>query len=138
MFDGMVAIASGKSSRLGELFNEVPDRVSDAATFIGLGYSAGGSPTAGYLAALAAVFTAYVRAMCKVAGAPQDYCGPMGKPHRIFVTTICAVYLTVSPHEWQPVWHEWGIPAATLVVVFFGALLTAGRRLVRAAVYLTR
>ena len=93
MFDGMVAIAQGKASRLGELYNEVPDRVSDAATFIGLGYAAGGSPSAGYLAALAAVFTAYVRAIAKVAGGPQDYCGPMAKPQRIFVVTLCAVFL---------------------------------------------
>src|SRR6185437_11072107 len=32
LLDGMVAIESGRASRVGELFNEVPDRVSDAAT----------------------------------------------------------------------------------------------------------
>ena len=31
LFDGMVAIAQAKASAKGELYNEVPDRVSDAA-----------------------------------------------------------------------------------------------------------
>jgi hypothetical protein len=35
MLDGMVALASGRASKIGELYNEVPDRVSDAAVFIG-------------------------------------------------------------------------------------------------------
>jgi phosphatidylglycerophosphate synthase len=138
MFDGMVAIASNKASPVGELYNEVPDRVSDAATFIGLGYSFGGSPAAGYLAALAAVFTAYVRATAKVAGGPQDYCGPMAKPQRIFVVTLCAVYLAMTPQTWQPSWREWGLPAATLLIIFLGALFTSMRRLVRVANLLTR
>ena len=30
LFDGMVAIARGTASKVGELFNEVPDRVSDS------------------------------------------------------------------------------------------------------------
>src|SRR5258708_11125704 len=42
LFDGMVAIASGRASAVGELYNEVPDRVSDAAILIGAGYAVGG------------------------------------------------------------------------------------------------
>src|SRR5437899_7943244 len=36
LLDGMVAVASNRTSKVGELFNEVPDRLSDAATLIGL------------------------------------------------------------------------------------------------------
>ena len=60
LIDGMVAIESGKGSRLGELYNEIPDRVSDAATLVGLGFAAGSVPWTGFLAALLAVFVAYV------------------------------------------------------------------------------
>ena len=67
LIDGMVAVEAGKGSPVGELYNEVPDRVSDAATLIGLGYAAGGSPVLGFLAAILAVFVAYVRAAVKVA-----------------------------------------------------------------------
>ena len=41
MLDGMVALASGRDSKVGELYNEVLDRVSDAAVFIGVGYAWG-------------------------------------------------------------------------------------------------
>src|SRR4029079_15179225 len=63
LFDGMVAVARKTASLTGELYNEVPDRVSDAAVFIGLGYAASGQLEFGYLAALISVFVAYVRAM---------------------------------------------------------------------------
>src|SRR3954454_14136871 len=39
MLDGMVALASGKASRRGEVVNDFPDRVSDAIIFVGAGHS---------------------------------------------------------------------------------------------------
>jgi phosphatidylglycerophosphate synthase len=80
LLDGMVAIDSGQASPVGELFNEVPDRVSDTAILVGAGYSIGGHVELGYVAACGALFTAYVRAMGKAAGATQEYCGPMVAP----------------------------------------------------------
>src|SRR5262249_52125872 len=62
MFDGMVALARGEDSPLGELYNEVPDRISDSAVLIGLG-GAAGNWALGWAAALAAVATAYIRAV---------------------------------------------------------------------------
>ena len=41
MLDGMVALASGHASKIGKLYNELPDRVSDAAVFIGAGFAWG-------------------------------------------------------------------------------------------------
>ena len=38
MLDGMVALASGKASRSGEIANELPDRISDIAIFVGVGH----------------------------------------------------------------------------------------------------
>src|SRR5438094_9462497 len=43
MLDGMVALASGRASKVGELYNEVPDRISDAAAFLGAGVVWGGT-----------------------------------------------------------------------------------------------
>ena len=141
LLDGMVAIERRVASPVGELYNEVPDRISDAAAFIGLGYAAGGSIEWGLLAALAAVFTAYIRAMAKVAGAPQDYSGPMAKPQRMFLTTVVALYCAISPLAWQPqfAWlGEGGLPALALAIIAIGGLLTAMRRLWRAASFLAR
>jgi phosphatidylglycerophosphate synthase len=98
----MVALESGKASPVGELYNEVPDRVSDAAICIGAGYAVSGLPELGYLAACVALFVAYVRAEGKVAGAPQDFCGPMAKQQRMFVLTVVALYYALAPLAWQP------------------------------------
>jgi phosphatidylglycerophosphate synthase len=135
LIDGMVAVESGKTSPLGELYNEVPDRVSDAVTLIGLGYASGGSPWLGFLAAIMAIFVAYIRAAAKGAGAPQDYSGPMAKPHRMFVVTVTALLCALLPLDMQERWlgHEWGLPAIALGLIVLGCVVTAIRRLVRAA-----
>ena len=101
LFDGMVAIAQAKASAKGELYNEVPDRVSDAAILIGLGYGFGGTPVVGAIAAMAAVFVAYVRAMGKTVGAANDFSGPMAKPQRMAIVTILAAFMCVAPNRWR-------------------------------------
>jgi phosphatidylglycerophosphate synthase len=103
MLDGMVALAFGRPSKTGELYNEIPDRVSDAATFIGAGFASGGSITLGYLATFLAIFTAYVRAAGKSVGAPNEFCGPMAKQHRMLVITLVCLYSAAAPRSWQVV-----------------------------------
>ena len=140
MLDGMVAIRRNLASPLGELYNEVPDRISDTALLIGAGLAAGGQILLGFGAALAAVFTAYVRAMAKAAGAPQDFSGPMAKQQRMFLITVAAVYCGLTPLTWQPTWRvggeSFGIMAIVLAVILLGSIFTALRRLNRAARYL--
>lgn len=138
LLDGMVAIASGTASPVGELYNEVPDRVADAALLIGAGYALGGDVALGFTAACVAIFTAYVRAMGKAAGGPQDYCGPMAKPQRMFVMTCVAAYLGLAPAAWQPQWNDRGIVTAGLLLIILGGVFTALRRLARLAAFLRR
>jgi phosphatidylglycerophosphate synthase len=145
MLDGMVAIECRKASAVGELFNEVPDRISDVATLVGAGYASAGDVTLGYLAACVALFTAYVRAMGKAAGAAQEFCGPMAKQQRMFLVTVIAVYSGLAPETWQPHWQplltlqageperEWGLMASALALIVIGGLATSVRRLRRIA-----
>jgi phosphatidylglycerophosphate synthase len=133
LFDGMVAVQRGIASRTGELYNEVPDRISDAVILIGIGYAVDSDITLGYIAALTAIFTAYVRATAKSIGAPNDFCGPMAKPQRMALVTLLAIYLAVWPTTWRLAWSE---PKIVLVIVIAGCLLTSTRRLSRAAKYL--
>ena len=51
----------------------------------------GGDPLLGLAAAAVAIFVAYVRAMAKAAGAPNDFCGPFAKQHRMALVTIIAL-----------------------------------------------
>ena len=140
MLDGMVAIASGKASRGGELFNEVPDRISDSAILIGAGYVCGGIPELGYVAAIAAVFTAYVRVQGCSLGTKADFCGPMAKIHRMVVVVIAALYTAFTPAAWQPTIS--GLPGAgamaiALAVIIIGCAVTSLHRLRRIAHFLT-
>jgi phosphatidylglycerophosphate synthase len=129
LLDGMVAIASGKASAVGELYNEIPDRISDIALFIGAGYAAGGHAALGYIAAVAAVMTAYIRATGKAAGATNLYGGPMAKQHRMFVMTLVCIYLAITPASLQPIWNGHGLMALGLLIVIIGAVITCIRRL---------
>jgi phosphatidylglycerophosphate synthase len=130
MLDGMVAVESHRTSRLGELFNEIPDRISDSAALIGLGLTA--DPLLGFAAALAAIFTAYVRAVGKTAGAHQEFCGPMAKPQRMFLVTVLALFCAFAPRDWQSV-SGVSVVNGALVLILAGSLLTALRRLFRIA-----
>jgi phosphatidylglycerophosphate synthase len=141
MLDGMVAVQTQRASPLGELFNEVPDRISDVAILIGAGYALGSRPELGYLAACIALFTAYLRAEGKVAGAHQEFCGPMAKPQRMFIMTLTALYCGLTPRNWQPSlpgFPETQLPVAALTVIVVGGLWTAVRRLRRIARALDR
>jgi len=136
MLDGMVALASGRASKLGELYNEVPDRISDAAVFIGAGFAWGGNIALGYIATILAVFTAYVRAAGKIAGAPNEFCGPMAKQHRMLVITMICLYSAVTPRSWQVITvrdSEIGLVTLGLAVIVIGCVITVLRRLGRIA-----
>jgi hypothetical protein len=55
MLDGMVALASGKASRRGEIVNDLPDRISDILIFAGVAHSGLNHPASGYWAAIARI-----------------------------------------------------------------------------------
>src|SRR5438477_10177751 len=134
MLDGMVALASGRASKIGELYNEIPDRVSDAAVFIGAGFAWGGNVALGYIATILAIFTAYVRAAGKIAGGPNEFCGPMAKQHRMLVITLVCLYSAITPRSWQMITFndsQIGLMTLALVVIVVGCVITVFRRVSR-------
>ncbi len=127
LFDGMVAVEGGKSTRSGELFNEIPDRFSDALSLAGAGYYVSAMPwvvDVGWLAAALAIITAYVRALGASTGAGQHFEGPMAKPQRMAVlTTACvgeAIFVATWLHGWIMTW--------SLIIIALGSLITIFRR----------
>jgi phosphatidylglycerophosphate synthase len=124
LLDGMVAVEGGRGSPDGALFNEVPDRLEDSFLIVAAGYAAG-LGWLGFTAALLAMFTAYIRVLGGALGFPQDFRGPMAKPHRMAALTVGAVAAfvesLVAPTRY--------CLALTLIVIAVGALVTAARRL---------
>ena len=96
MLDGMVAIEGGRQTAYGELFNDMPDRFADIAIFVGAGYGLSAfawGPALGWLAALFAVLTAYVRLLGGAMGARQYFSGPLAKPQRMAVMTFASILI---------------------------------------------
>lgn len=125
LLDGMVAVEGGKGSKSGEVWNELPDRVSDAVVLVAAGYAVGGRGEAlGWLAAVLAVSTAYVRVLGTSAGAPADFRGPMAKQQRMAVLGAGLVaaaieVLAVSPPRALEI---------ALAVIVVGSFVTVWRR----------
>ena len=124
MLDGLMAVEEGKKTATGVIYNELPDRVADAIILVAAGYSCGW-PALGWLAALLAAITAYVRTLGGSLGFPQDFSGPMAKPHRMFVMTVATVLAAFLP--------GWPILALGLAIVALGAAATVARRTRRLA-----
>lgn len=97
LLDGLVAVEGNMRSPLGELYNEIPDRISDAATIIGAGYALHSSPTLGYVAAVVALLIAYIRAVGKSTGQASDFRGPMAKQQRMAAITAAALLTAALP-----------------------------------------
>lgn len=127
MLDGMVAIEAGKKTKSGEIFNELPDRIADPIILIGAGYCVETAPLLGWLAGVLALLTAYVRALGASAGASQQFCGPMAKPHRMATITGAAVLQAIV------VWARGILPVMSiaLAVISIGCVLTIIRRTLR-------
>jgi phosphatidylglycerophosphate synthase len=134
MLDGMVALERNEASPVGELYNEIPDRISDMSALIGLGYAASSNPQLGYLAAGLAVLVAYIRAAARAAGAPSDFRGPMAKQQRMFFVTVVAAYMGFAPESWTlATWRGLAAPALVLLLICIGCVITSIRRVVRAS-----
>lgn len=122
LLDGLVAVEGGLKTPDGELFNEVPDRISDSLVLAAAGYAAG-VPELGWAAALAAVLTAYVRALGGSLGLAQDFGGPMAKPQRMALMTVACLGAALGPEE--------PVLTVALAVVAAGSLVTCVVRLAR-------
>jgi phosphatidylglycerophosphate synthase len=123
LLDGMVAVEHGKQSQLGVLYNELPDRVSDSVLFVALGY-ASGLPWLGWLGALLAALTAYIRVFGAALGFAQDFCGPMAKQHRMAVLTVGCL-ISIVEHFAVRTNHSLQI---TCGLIAAGSLLTCWTR----------
>ena len=134
LLDGMVAIEGGKKSLLGGLYNELPDRIADPLLLMAAGYSSdwiiklGGIPL-GWVAAVLAVMTAYIRVLGGTLGAAQHFCGPMAKQHRMFMLTL-GCFASIA--------ELWLLPdgktaevsmTVALAIIIVGSVFTCLRRL---------
>jgi phosphatidylglycerophosphate synthase len=130
MLDGLLAVEGGLASPVGEIWNDLPDRIADPLILVGAGLAVRALPgglTLGWLAGLLALLTAYVRVLGGSVGLPQSFAGPMAKPHRMFAVTVGCIASAVESAFGRP-------PRAlylALSVVVAGSVVTVVRRMIR-------
>ena len=130
MLDGLVAIEGGRKTVYGEIFNDMPDRFADVAILVGAGYSISNfawGHELGWLAAVLAVITAYIRLLGGSMGVQQYFLGPMAKPHRMALLTAACVFAVFENYL--------GLGGQTialaLVIMVAGMVVTCIRRTLR-------
>jgi phosphatidylglycerophosphate synthase len=132
LLDGMLAVEGGFSSKTGEIYNDLPDRVADVLILVGAGYSVRSlayGEALGWAAGVLALFTAYVRVLGGSLGVTQHFIGPMAKQHRMFTLTVFTLLAAAEALLGMP-------PRAIgigLGVIVAGSIVTAVRRTRRIA-----
>lgn len=135
LLDGLVAVEHGRAGPAGPIWNELPDRIADVLLLAGAGYGVqsagiGGGAAVGWIAAVLAVLTAYVRELGRGLGQPADFSGPMAKQQRMAtLTAVCLISML------EPLWRGRGqVLLGGLVVIAAGSLVTVIRRTANLAV----
>jgi phosphatidylglycerophosphate synthase len=135
MLDGMVAIEGGRQTATGVLYNEIPDRIADSLLIVALGVGAG-EAWLGWLGALGAAITAYIRALGGTLGLAQDFGGPLAKPQRMFVMTVgclgAAVELALVGSRYALLAAAWIVALGSLLTCVLRGLKIAARLRARA------
>jgi len=133
LLDGMVALEGGLKTPSGEVFNDLPDRLSDFLIFVAMGFAAttrqGFYSTlwiqAGWAAGTLAVLTAYIRYLGAACGAGHFFIGPMAKQHRMAVSIVASV----SSILFEPLVFSVGTSfEIALGIVVIGSAMTCFRR----------
>ncbi len=135
MLDGMLAVEHGMKTSSGELYNELPDRISDLLVIAGAGYATAHvwmfaghdlGVALGWTAAALALLTAYVRTLGASTGVGNFFQGLMAKPPRMWVLVIASF---VSIAEPALGWPRGIVLAVALAVIGLGSLQTVVVRL---------
>ena len=126
LLDGMLAVEEGFKTRSGEIYNDLPDRIADILILSSAGYAwhQPYGPALGWIAAVTAVFTAYVRLLGGSVGTTQHFIGPMAKQHRMFTLTVASLVAALESILGAP---GRALPIG-LAVIIAGSMVTAIRR----------
>lgn len=123
LLDGMVAVEGGKKTANGMIYNEFPDRIADSVLLVALGYATPW-PWMGWLAALLALTTAYIRVFGGSLELEQSFAGPMAKQHRMAVLTAACLIAIVE----RLLWETHSILNLALILITLGSAYTCVRR----------
>lgn len=124
LLDGMVARATNRTHPMGEVWNELGDRIADVAMIGGLAFVPAVGPLLALSAAIASVLASYAGIVARAAGGRRQYGGVMSKPGRMAVLAATAVIAFATG---DAVWLT-----AAAWIIGIGAVITLVQRLLAA------
>lgn len=119
--DGMLANATGNTTTLGALLNELCDQVSDVALYLPFALVTGTSALLAVIVVVAGLLAEFAGVLAQSIGVPRRFDGPMGKSDRAYAFGLLAL-LTASGAA--ATWKN-----GVLVLVLLLSLLTVFNRL---------
>jgi CDP-diacylglycerol--glycerol-3-phosphate 3-phosphatidyltransferase len=120
LLDGQLARRTGRIHPRGELYNEVGDRLADAAFLAPVAFLPGAQPETVLLGLATSVLASFVGVTARAAGGERIYRGVMSKPGRmVLLSGFCIGVLVVGTGGW------WAFGPVLLI----GASLTVIERL---------
>jgi phosphatidylglycerophosphate synthase len=120
ILDGAVARQTEVARPMGELWNELGDRVADILFIGGLAFHPAVDTRLVLAAVSAALLASYAGVAARAAGGARQYTGIMSKPGRMVVLALAA------PLAWLTLDTRW--LDAGLAMIAIGAVITLGQR----------
>ncbi len=121
LLDGQVARRTGAARPMGEVWNELCDRLADVLFIGGLAFVEVVGPWAALSAVLAALLASYVGITAKAVGVARQYGGIMSKPGRMVVLAIAAPLAFMT--------GDTRLLTLAAAAILGGAVVTLGQRL---------
>jgi len=119
--DGMVARSlKVKNQQWGEVLNELCDRLSDVAIFLGLAWTSYVNHFLGFTVIIIILLNSYLSILSKAAGGARQYSGFMGKADRMFYLGLMAILILV--------FNNFSLANITLWFIGLGTVLTLLQR----------
>jgi phosphatidylglycerophosphate synthase len=135
LFDGLMAVEGGLKTPAGDLYNDIPDRISDLFLIVGASYSIPFlfGRELGWAAAFFACLTAYVRTLGASLQLGHDFKGPMAKQHRMAMLNLALLMSVAEKKIFSDVVWTFTICVS---LILLGSLWTSFRRARSAALKL--
>jgi len=121
LIDGQVARQTGTTHPMGEMLNELGDRIADVLFIGGLAFVPEVGALLALSAAIAALLASYAGITSRAIGAARQYAGVMSKPGRMIALAGAAPLAFVVAAAWPLVVAAW--------LILGGALLTLVQRI---------
>jgi len=116
--DGMVARGLKLSSRVGDVYNEFIDRVSDMAIFLSVALSGHGRVELGMIAISLVLLSSYLGILGKASGGSRVFAGILGKADRMILIGVMGI-LSFYKFDYWDIFYS---------IVIVGALITIVQR----------